>query len=438
MSDAIVLPPGCREPAPDRHVLALEEVRLHGAERALILGTAGLVAAFLAWASVTRLPEVAVAPGEVTTAVAAAPLQHLEGGIVEAVLVGEGEVVAEGQPILRLNDAAARADLGQIRTRAASLRLQAERLAALVEGHALAGGAGLLGPQRAALEARVRAQADRRATAEQGVAVRRGEIAMLTGQASALDRQIAIFRDELATRQGLARQGLTTRIAVLEAQRMLLGAAADHERLTAQAATAGRSLAEAEARLVELSSGPVDEARAEAARVAGELAEAEETIVRLQDRMDRTVLRAPAAGMVRGLSVHRPGSVVQPGAPVAELLPRDAPLVVDARVAPRDIGFVAVGQPARVKVQAFDFARFGTVDGVVERISAGAFLDEARQPYHRVRVSLTRDHVGDVPGRAVVAAGMAVQAEVTTGRKSILQYLLKPIYASMATAFRER
>ncbi|MFC7738815.1 HlyD family type I secretion periplasmic adaptor subunit [Roseomonas sp. GCM10028921] len=439
MSNVLILPEASRVPRPDRHVLALEEVRLRGAERTFILGSAALFCGFLAWTQATRLPEIAVAPGEVATSVAAAPVQHLEGGIVDAILVREGERVAEGQPLLRMNDAAARSDLGQLSVRRAALRLQAERLAALVAGGGLAAGdAGLLGPQRAALEARRAAQAARVTTLAEQVEQRRSEIATLAGQAQSMERQVAMFREELATRQALARDGLTTRVAVLEASRMLLSAQADHERVTGQIATARRALAETESRLSEQRMGWVDEARQDAARVAQELAEVEEMIGRLADRADRTLLRAPSAGVVRGLAVTRPGSVVQPGALIAEVLPFDAALVVEARVAPRDIGFVEAGQPVTVKVQAFDFSRYGTVAGHVERVSAGSFLDEHRQPYWRVRIALAQEHVGRNPELARLGPGMTVSAEVTTGSKTIMQYLLKPLHASVASAFRER
>ncbi len=434
-----MLPAACLKPAPDRHVLALEEVRPRTTERALILCTAALISGFLAWASVTRLPEITIAQGEIVTAQAAAPVQHLEGGIVDAVLVSEGEVVAAGQPLLRLNAAAAYADLGQLTARRAALLQQQERLRAMAEGLSLpSADSTLAGPQRAALASRLVAMADRLATGAEQVAQRLSEATMLDGQAQALIRQIGMLRDELATRQGLARGGLTTRVAVLETQRMLLSTEADYERLLGQATTARRAMAEAEARMVETRSQAVDEARQEGARVATELAEAEETITRLRDRADRTVLRAPIGGIIRGLAVHRPGSVIQPGALIAELLPQEAPLVVDARISPRDIGFVTEGQAVTIKVQAFDFSRFGTVTGTIERISAGSFLDEQRQPYHRARVSLSQPHVGRSPGLARLAAGMTVQADITTGAKTVMQYLLKPIYAYTSTAFSER
>ena len=451
-----LLPQPCRKPSPDRHVLALEEVRLRGAERGLILGGAAMVLAFLVWAQATALPEIAAAPGEVTTNVAAAPLQHLEGGIVEEVLVQEGAAVTQGQPLLRMHDAAARADLGQLTTRQAVLLLQAQRLQSLVEGLPLLwdGAAaqdpaasltlaplpsqGLAAPQNAALESRLAALANRLLTATEQAAQRRSEITMLDRQAAALQQQVTMFQDEFDTRQALARQGLTTRIAALEAQRQLLTGRAEQQRLEGQAATARLALAEAQSRMAEIRSTAHDEARQEAARVAQEIAEIEQTMARLQDRAQRTLLRAPISGVLRGLAVQRTGSVVQPGALLGEIVPQEAALVVEARVTPRDIGFISLGQAVQVKVQSFDYARFGTLEGRVERISAGAFLDEQRQPHYRVRVALLREHLGTDPERTRLIPGMTVQAEITTGQKTVMQYLLKPLYAASSTALRER
>jgi HlyD family secretion protein/adhesin transport system membrane fusion protein len=224
----------------------------------------------------------------------------------------------------------------------------------------------------------------------------------------------------------------------LEAQRLFMNAKAEHERLGGQHATALRSLAEAEARIVEVQSAAVDEARQEAARVALEVAETTELVRKLEDRADRTVLRAPIDGVLRGLAVHRPGTVLPPGGLVAEIMPQDASLVADVRLMPRDIGFIEAGQPVHVKVQAFDYARFGSVEGMVERVSAGTFLDEQRQPHYRARIVLKQQHVGHDPRYAQLVAGMTVQADITTGTKTVLQYLLKPIYSAMAASFHER
>lgn len=123
---------------------------------------------------------------------------------------------------------------------------------------------------------------------------------------------------------------------------------------------------------------------------------------------------------------------------IAEVLPADASLIVDARVDPRDIGFIRVGQNVTIKVLSFDFARFGTVPGVVERVSAGSFLNDQRQPFYTVRVALAREHLGRDPAHARLVPGMTAQADIVIGGKTVLQYLAKPLYASTATAFRER
>jgi HlyD family secretion protein/adhesin transport system membrane fusion protein len=465
MVDRPSLPRASRQPRPDSHVLALEELRVRGLERTVVLGAGFLVAAGLTWASLAHVPEVAVSVGEIAPAAASAPVQHLEGGIVAEVLVNEGESVEEGQPLLRMNDAVAQAELSQSRHRLESLQLQAQRLAAAADGNVVAmdtlgrqgptagvvahaGGdaqsvppltSGLfLEPQRAALNARLRALADRVSVLQEQVAQRRGDLATLVGQISAVQEQMELHSKELGIREDLARNGLTTRLSVLEAQRLFMSAKAEHERLTSQRATAQRSLAEAQARVAEAQSAAVDEARQEAARVALEIAETKEVVRKLEDRAERIQLRAPIGGVVRGLAVHRPGTVLPPGGLVAEIMPRDTQLVADVRLMPRDIGFIEVGQPVHVKVQAFDYARFGSVEGTVERVSAGTFLDEQRQPHYRARIALKQQHVGQDPRHAQLVAGMTVQADITTGTKTVLQYLLKPIYSAMAASFHER
>lgn len=424
------------------HAIELEELRPRWSEQVAVWSAAALLLAFLAWSSVTVVPEVAVAPGEVMPALAAAPLQHLEGGIVAAVLIHEGDAVAAGQPLLRLVEAAVRAELGQLEARREGLDAQARRLQALVDAdpEALASGqaAGILATQRAALISRLQLIGDRRSIAIEQTAQRDSEMAMLKGQIANLDLQVAMYAIELEVRQELWRGGLATRATLLEAQRLLLSTQTERNRLAGQRDTTARALAEAQARLIEGVSAAQDDARQEAARVAVERAEIEESIARVSERADRMLVRAPIGGVVRGLAAHRPGTVLQPGALIAEIMPQDVALVVDARLLPRDAGFVALGQAVSVKVQAFDHARYGVVPGRVERVSAGTFLDEQRQPYYRARIALEQDHVGAVADRNRLVPGMTVQADIIAGRKTVLQYLLRPLHVAASTALRER
>jgi HlyD family type I secretion membrane fusion protein len=438
-----------RAPGPTRHMLALEEVRLHGPQRALMLGVAALVATFVGWASVAVLPESAVALGEVTTEVAAAPVQHLEGGIVAAVLVSEGDRVRRGQPILRMDATAAASEHAQQTARLATLDMRAARLAAFVAavsrpgaapGLAAAAGASASAeaPGAAALAARLAGLAGRLAVAEGALAQTRAEAAALVVQTAAAEVEVDLARAERETREALVARGLATRLALLEARRLELAAEGAALRLTGARAAADAAVAEAEARLAEIRATAIDEAEREAAAVAAERAEVGALIARLADRLTRTLVRAPADGTVRGLAAPGPGGVLPPGALIAELLPEGVRLVVDVDVGPRDIGFIRTGQPADIRLTAFDHARYGVLPGVVERISAGAFVDEQGRPHHRVRLGFAAPPTDGPASRIAPAPGMAVEAGIRTGDKTVMQYLLKPLFAYGAEALRER
>jgi HlyD family secretion protein/adhesin transport system membrane fusion protein len=169
-----------------------------------------------------------------------------------------------------------------------------------------------------------------------------------------------------------------------------------------------------------------------------ELAQVQESIGRLEDRVNRLVVIAPTRGIVKGLAVHNTGAVVQPGGLVCEIVPVDRELKVEAKVTPRDIGFLKPGQRVKVKVATYDFARYGAVMGTLQQTSASSFINDKGDPYFKAIVSLDRDYVGDTPGMFRVGPGMTVTAEVITGDKTLLQYMLKPIFTQLRQSFHER
>lgn len=446
MSTALTHPPiplGARIQEPALLPLALEEPGQPRLARAIIVGTLAFLTLFLLWAAATRVPEVAVTQGQVTTVEPVAPVQHLEGGIVEAVLVRDGEAVEQGQPLLRFASEAVTTELAQLRAREAGLRFQAARLRAHLDDtpfEVADGGAfsQLALDQRAELEGRLAALADRAAMLRAQLAQRRADQTALAAQLDGLRRQLDLQAGELALREKLLEQGLTTRVAVLEVRRAVLAAAAEIERLQAVNAAGERAVAEAEARLAEADSSARAEAARDYSRANQELAEVSEAVRRAMERAGRLTLLAPAAGTVKGLVARSPGQVVQPGAVLMEIVPRDAPLLVETRLSPRDVGFARIGQPVTVKVQTFDYARYGTLDGTLLHISATTTPDERGQPWYLGRIQLGADHVGHDPAKNRLLPGMTVQADITTGGKTLLQYLLKPVHSAMSESFRER
>ncbi len=426
------------------HAIQLEEAgppRLIGAMTFFLFA---LVAGFIAWAMIAKVDEAAVAQGQVQPSGSIRLVQHLEGGIVAAINVGEGDRVELGESLIHLDPTAAWAELGQLHARAAALRLQAERLRAFATGGAAdftepAGTHGdLVADQRAILELQIRARETQRDVARRQIAERRAEIDILAKQRQTLVRQVELIEEERRLRERLLKKGLVSRLVYLDTQRDLNRARGDLVEVTGQQVRARQSIGAARGRLAELDARLENEALTEMGRVTGELAELHETITRLEDRVSRLDIEAPVAGVVKRLYVHTIGGVVAAGEPIMEIVPLDDELVIEARIAPRDIGHVAPGQDVSVKISTYDFARFGDLPGRLERISASTFQDDQGRHYYKAIIRLARNYVGDDPARNPVLPGMTVQANIRTGERTVMQYLLKPIYRAMNSAFRER
>jgi HlyD family secretion protein/adhesin transport system membrane fusion protein len=172
--------------------------------------------------------------------------------------------------------------------------------------------------------------------------------------------------------------------------------------------------------------------------VISELAQVQESIGRLEDRVKRLVLIAPVRGYVKGLIQHYSGAVIQPGGPVCEIVPADEEMTVDAKLDTKDVGHLVAGQRVKIKVGTYDPARFGFAWGTLKQVSANSFLDEKNKPYFKGIVTMDHDYVGDVPGKYRISPGMTVTAEIITGDKSLLQYMLKPIFTQLHESFHER
>ena len=195
---------------------------------------------------------------------------------------------------------------------------------------------------------------------------------------------------------------------------------------------------EAYASFDELDSKFNEAIKKEIGQVSGELAELDKNLMKFQDRVKRLEITAPVSGVVKGLTVNTIQSVIKPGETIMEIVPAGDILIVESRVATTDIGHVSIGQPAEVKINSYDPHRFGTVMGKVEQISASTFLDEQHNPYFQAKIALDKDYVGSYTDKYRIIPGMTVQADIKTGEKSVLDYLLKPIYRGFQNAFQER
>ena len=410
--------------------------------RASVWLVAALVGCSIGWAAVTNVDQVAQGAGEIVPSGSVQVVQHLEGGIVSRILAREGDVVDERQLLVEIDRTGAMAERDQLASREAGLRLQAERLRAFAEGRmaqlASAGEQGLSDDQAAILRTQERARLSQRAILERQVAGRRADLEALVGQQRTLQRQIEITGEALGMRRQLTEQGLNSRITLLDVQREMNRVQGELSTVIVNIGRAREAIGEAEQRLVELDSRLAAESMRELGSVSAELRQVEEARVRLDDRVARTQIFSPVRGVVKELRVRTEGGVLPPGGTLMEIVPVGRELIVEARLAPADIGQIRVGQAVSVKVSAYDFSRFGGIPGTLAGLSATTSLDAQARPYYKATIKLERGYVGEDPQRNALLPGMTVLADIKTDERSVLRYLLNPVYRALDQAFHEK
>ncbi|MGB0671842.1 MAG: HlyD family type I secretion periplasmic adaptor subunit [Rhodospirillales bacterium] len=403
-----------------------------------------VIMGFIAWAAITEVEEVAVTSGEVVPSGQVQTIQHLEGGIIKEILVKEGDLVEAGQSLIRMEPSAAIAELQQARARYAGLLLKAERLRAVGTGRepdfSMVGPSfpDLVRDQTGIYESQLQARENKAQVLRDQIRQREADLSLYEEQQDTLLGQLRLLEQELELRQNLFDKGLTSKVVLLDIQRQVNTARGDVTNNRNEIDRTIETLEEARTRLAESQSDLREQALNEMGGVTQELAQVRENLTKLEDRVRRLEVRAPVRGYIKGLQTHTVGGVVPPGALLMELVPMDRELIVEVRITTRDVGHVQIGQPVTIKVVTYDYARYGGITGELQEVSATTFLDEQGEPYYKGIVKMDRAYVGFDPAHNRVRPGMTVQADVNTGKKTLLSYLLKPVTSSVSEAFRER
>jgi HlyD family secretion protein len=421
---------------------------------ALVLGfltLAVLVGGLGAWSVFTTLSGAVIAPGQVEVSQSRQVVQHPDGGIVEAIMVTEGARVAAGDVLLRLDGSALRSERAIVTAQLVELaarraRLEAQRddaarpsfppelTAAAADqsdvAEVIAGQAGLFERQADALR---QAQALRRTRIQQI----ESQIAGLQAQAAAIDTQAALLTAEIATQRDLLNRGLTqaARLSVLE--RDLAQVQGRAGELASAIAEASGRITEIEIEIAALLTQSRETAEAELRDVAARQLELAERDNALAERIDRLDLRAPASGLVLGLAVTTPQSVIRPAEPLLYIVPQDRPLLVAARLPVSHVDEVHPGQSVRLVFSSLPTRNAPEILGQVMLISADALADERTgQSYFRTEIALDAQALQDLIGVEILP-GMPVEAFFRTADRTPLSYLLKPFTDYFRGAFRE-
>jgi HlyD family secretion protein len=416
-----------------------------------LVATLILFAGFGLWATTTRIAGAIVAPGLIEVERDRQIVQHPDGGVVDAILVREGEGVAAGQVLLRLDGAALRSELRIVEDQLSELAGRSARLVAERDGAeelrfpqdildlsaTSPEVAAQLDGQGRLFQARNATLADQRALLARRIDQITAQSNGIAAQSAALTTQLDLIEQELAAQQGLLDKGLAQAGTVLALQRERARLQGQLGELAAEKARTEDQITEIEIEIASLATRRREEATTELRQTGPAMLELAERRRALMERIDRLEIRAPVAGLVLGLQVTTPQAVLRPADPVLYVIPQDRPLVVTARIAPIHIDEVTVGQPAELVFSAFSSRDTPHLQGRVTRVSADALTDaQTGVPYYTAELQLDSGEQGRLGDRALLP-GMPVEVFLQTGRRTPLAYLIKPFTDYFARAFRE-
>ncbi len=420
------------------------------AERQFLLACFALIVALVIWAMLAPLDVVSDAQGEVVPASRVKAVQHLEGGIVKEILVEEGATVTKGQPLIRLDPIRAQAEVEELRTRLVGLQIDVARLSAEIAGEdapTIPVDLAQAAPDRAAqahetFDTRHRRFSHDVKTEENLIAQREADLRELALRTSNNEKTLGIVSSEVEISANLLRSDLTSRLAHLEflRQQQTLRAMIEGDRNAVPRAEA--ALREARERLGSIRESFIEKARAEMATAEQQIKELSQRAVKLDNIQEHTVLRAPVDGVVKTLAVATEGGVIQPGQVVAEIVPVEDRLIIEAQLPIQDIGYVHADQAVRVTLAGPDAALFGHLDGTVVRVSPDAVLTTnaaaGAHPFYRVRIE-TRQNSFTASGWTFrLYPGMQVLCSIRVGTRTVFEYLVSPWFRSLRFAFQER
>ena len=416
------------------------------ARRTAQLLLAGLVVMLL-WLMLGHVDVVASAPGRVVPADNVKLIQPLDGGVVSAILVHDGERVRRGQALVVLDPTSTAADVAQARQALNAAQLDAARAGAVLRAMdggsfafvAPAGTDPLLAETHRRLAAAQLAQI-RAGMSAQGAGSRAAaaEVGEARGESEKLHESIPLLREQLEANEKLLAKGFVSKLRVIEMRRQYLAALRDRDIAARAAGGAGARYAAAVSGAMQ----GVAQSRADIlvtlAKADAEVAQRREDLVKSLRRAQATRIVSPVDGTVSQLAVHTEGGVVEAARPIMVIVPDDGKIVVEARLSSRDIGFVRQGQRVAVKLEAFPFTRFGTVSGRVAAISTDSVVDDKLGAYYPLRITFDRATIDRGDAIARILPGMVVEADIRTGRRTLMSYLLSPIEEARLGAGHER
>jgi adhesin transport system membrane fusion protein len=410
--------------------------------RSLLRVAACALLLLLLWASFAKIDEVTHGEARVVPTSQVQIIQTVDGGVVEALLVREGQVVEAGELLLRVDPTRFVSNMQESRVGQLALQAKALRLEALTRGTAFTPSRELLreAPDVVAQEmslyesrrAEIRAQVS---ISQNQLAQRQQELNEVRARREQAERSMELMTKEVNATRPLVASGAVSEVEVLRLEREAARLRGDREQATAQIARVQSSILEASRKIEEVQLSSRNLMSAELSETMSKLATLSQGGRALEDKVKHTDIKSPVRGTIKRLLVNTVGAVVQPGKEVVEVVPLDDTLILEVQIPPKDIGFLRPSQEAMVKFTAYDFSIYGGLMAEVINIGADSVLDEKGNAFFHIRV---RTHKPSLGPNLPIIPGMVAQVDILTGKKTVLSYLLKPVLRAKSNALTER
>lgn len=406
-----------------------------------VLSVFGMLSVTLLWASVAEIDVIVRAQGRIIPAGKSQIVQHLEGGIIKKLNVAEGQKVTAGQALLELSDIQAKSNLGRERSTLDALRGKEARLIAESQGLAAIrfppnlNDAEIRSTEMAAFNARRAHVTEQIRVFHNQNGQRRGEIGEAESRKRSLLAELDVAKQQYKVIEGLSRENAASHLEVLDSQLRIQKLTTEINDADAAIPRLNSAAHETDAKASEVWAEFRAQASSELAQVRADIEKSSSSINSDADRLQRNIVRAPVSGVVNRLSVTTIGGVVKPGEALMEITPLDHGVLIEAKSQPNDRANLHSGLPARIRIGAYDYATYGTLEGNVSEVSADTIVDEHDGRFYRVMINAQPDQ--NAQQSMHIVPGMIAIADIVVGKRTILSYLLAPVLRFKQLAFRD-
>lgn len=412
---------------------------------AIVLVITLFVISAIVWMNWAQIDVVIRGSGKVSTASQVQNIQSLEGGIVSEIMVVEGQTVSADQPLIKISDVAFSSSFEENRLLYLDLLARSSRLNAQAFGtdfiphpEVSAEAPELVKSEKSLFDSHLQQLKETLSIHDEKISQQESALREAQSKSRQLVKSLDLVKREIKIKKPLKDRGIISEVEFLQLQQKEAELEGQIESVNLSVPRIRSTIDEAGFSKKKEKLDFQNKAKQELNEVTSEIGRIKETQTALKDRVKRTTLRSPVNGIVQRLYTNTIGGVISPGSNIVEIVPQEDALLVEIKIKPADIAYLSVGQFARLKFSAYDFAIHGSLQGIVIFVSADTITDEDGVSFYLIRVKPTKAFLGVKSGELPIRIGMTVEGDIITAKKSILSYLTEPVHRGIDKALRER